>query len=168
TLPLGPEHGGLGLTPRALAVVFERHPSPGVPPGYAARLAALGFREVAGHLRGFVDLVFEHGGRFYLVDWKSNHLGPAPADYRLERLAETMAAHHYVLQAHLYAAAVDRYLRRRLPGYDYANHFGGVAYLFLRGIGRGGDGGVFSDKPPAALISDLARVLDAAAGEPTP
>ncbi len=161
TLPLGPEDGRRRLTPAVLASVFERHPSPAIPPDYPARLRALAFRAVAGTLRGFVDLVFEHDGRFFLIDWKSNDLGPSARDYRPERLAEAMAAHHYHLQYHLYVATLDRYLRQRLPGYDYDRRFGGVFYLFLRGITRGGGSGVFAERPPASRIHELSRILEA-------
>jgi len=124
-------------------------------------VAALGFREVAGYLRGYVDLVLEHAGRFYLVDWKSNFLGPTVNAYRRDRLGVAMASHHYVLQYHLYAAMLDRYLRARRPHYDYERHFGGVLYVFLRGIVAGNDGetGVFFDCPPARRIAALSRLI---------
>ena len=160
TLPLGPEDGKRGLTPDALASVFQRYPSAAVPPDYAAALQSLGFQQVAGYLRGYVDLVFEHGGRFFLVDWKSNTLGPSLRDYGEERLRRAMAAHHYILQYHLYVATLDRYLERRVPGYDYDRNFGGVLYLFVRGIAPGEDTGIFVDRPPAARIADFSKLLE--------
>jgi exodeoxyribonuclease V beta subunit len=161
TLPLGGESAASRLRPEALGAVFAAYPSAAVPVGYADRVSALGFREVAGYLRGYVDLVLEHGGRFFLVDWKSNLLGTAVNAYRRNRLAAAMASHHYILQYHLYVAMLDRYLRGRRAQYDYDRDFGGVLYVFLRGVVLGGDGetGVFFDRPPARRIAALSRLI---------
>ncbi|HEY2343648.1 MAG TPA: exodeoxyribonuclease V subunit beta, partial [Chthoniobacteraceae bacterium] len=94
----------------------------------------LDFAPRRGWLKGYIDLVFEHGGRFYIVDWKSNRLGSHTGAYTQEALASAMAAHHYNLQLHLYTVALHRYLRWRIPGYDYDRAFGGVFYFFLRGM----------------------------------
>lgn len=103
--------------------------------GYAVpRLNAARLR---GYLKGFIDLVFEHGGRYYILDWKSNHLGHSAADYGKRSMAHAMAGHGYHLQYLLYTVALNRYLTRRLPGYDYDTHFGGVLYLFVRGVRPG-------------------------------
>ncbi|HQO27249.1 MAG TPA: exodeoxyribonuclease V subunit beta, partial [Acidobacteriota bacterium] len=83
---------------------------------------------VSGYLRGYIDLVFRHAGRYYLLDWKSNHLGAQTGDYLPERLAEAMRVHHYDLQLNLYVLALHRYLARTLPGYDYDRHVGGAFY----------------------------------------
>ena len=125
-LPLG------GFRPDRLVEIFApEHPD------YALRLSQLGPEEapeLRGFLTGFVDLAFEHGGRWYLADWKSNHLGNSVADYGRPRLDAVMADHHYLLQSHLYTVALDRYLAHRQPGYSYDEHFGGVVYVFLRGL----------------------------------
>jgi len=121
----------------------------------------LGFRDLEGYLKGFIDLVFEHAGRYYVLDWKSNHLGYAPGDYGPAALKQAMAGHSYHLQHLLYALALDRYLRHRLGGYVQAQHFGGVFYLFVRGVRpdwRNADGspaGVFRHRPTAATLARL-------------
>jgi exodeoxyribonuclease V beta subunit len=92
---------------------------------------------LAGYLRGFIDLVFEQEGRFHVVDWKSNHLGERPADYAQATMAAEMTRHGYHLQGLLYAVAVHRLLRRRIAGYRFDTHFGGVHYLFVRGMRPG-------------------------------
>jgi exodeoxyribonuclease V beta subunit len=124
--------------------------------GYAG--PTLTFGAINGYLKGFIDLVFEHQGRFFILDWKSNHLGHDPASYSAEPLAEAMADHGYHLQHILYTVALDRYLRRRIPGYNYESHFGGVLYLFIRGVRpswRNADGSasgvVFHRIDPGAL-----------------
>ncbi len=75
----------------------------------------LTFRDLEGYLKGFIDLVFEHGGRYYVLDWKSNHLGYAPSDYGPAELQAAMTEHSYHLQYLLYSLAVDRYLQHRVP-----------------------------------------------------
>ncbi|MGE5089307.1 MAG: PD-(D/E)XK nuclease family protein, partial [Candidatus Levyibacteriota bacterium] len=121
----------------------------------------LAFRDLEGYLRGFIDLVFEHDDRYYVLDWKSNHLGYTASDYGPHALQATMAEHSYHLQYLLYSLAVDRYLARRLSGYRYDRHFGGVLYLFVRGVRPGwanADGtpaGVFQHRPAAAALARL-------------
>ena len=127
--------------------------------GYAG--PRLTFGRLEGFLKGFVNLIFEHLGRFYILDWKSNHLGFATADYDAGPVANAMAEHGYHLQYLLYAVALDRYLQRRVPGYRYETHFGGVLYLFIRGVRpewRNGDGtaaGVYAHLPPHEAIQQM-------------
>jgi len=149
-----------GMTPGALADVFAAHG--GAFTRYAGDLAALDFPRLDGFLRGFIDLVFEHDGRWFLLDYKTNNLGPGLDDYTPPRLTESMIEHHYVLQYHLYALALHRLLGHRLDGYDYDAHFGGVYYLFIRGMTpqSGPARGVFRDRPPAALIQALCDLFD--------
>ncbi|AEW62990.1 exonuclease V subunit beta [Klebsiella pneumoniae subsp. pneumoniae HS11286] len=102
----------------------------------------LDFRQVRGMLKGFIDLVFRHEGRYYLLDYKSNWLGEDREAYTRPAMEQAMRAHRYDLQYQLYSLALHRYLRHRLADYDYDRHFGGVIYLFLRGMdGRGGGAG---------------------------
>ncbi len=130
--------------------------------GYAA--PRLAFADLDGYLKGFIDLVFEHDGRFWILDWKSNHLGDQPADYAPARLEAAMQAHGYHLQHLLYTVALHRHLGRSLAGYDYETHFGGVLYLFVRGVRPGWqlDGrpaGVFHHRCPAATLQALDALL---------
>jgi exodeoxyribonuclease V beta subunit len=125
----------------------------------------LAFRDLAGYLHGFIDLVFEHGGRYYLLDWKSNHLGYQPDDYGQQAMAAAMAEHRYHLQYLLYAVALQRYLQHRLPDYDAERDFGGVLYLFVRGVrpewtlADGSQAGVFFHRPSAATLSAMQRLV---------
>ena len=124
----------------------------------------LAFADLDGYLKGFIDLVFEHDGRFWVLDWKSNHLGDRPEDYAPARLEAAMQAHGYHLQHLLYTVALHRHLGRSLPGYDYDAHFGGVLYLFVRGVRPGWrvDGrpaGVFHHRCPAATLHALDALL---------
>ena len=129
---------------------------------------ALRFRPVQGMVRGFMDMVFQHEGRFYLVDWKSNHLGYRVEDYDRAALTTAMERHLYPLQYLLYTVALNRYLSLRVKGYDYSTHFGGVIYVFLRGVKseRGETFGIYRDTPPAGMIDALTRCLVAWEGRP--
>jgi len=126
----------------------------------ATRLERLNFRPMAGFVKGFIDLVFRFDGRFYIVDWKSNWLGARTEDYGPMTLAREMAEHFYPLQYHLYTVALHQYLALRLPGYEYEKQFGGVFYLFVRGVDPvRPELGVHRDRPAAALIKKLSGLL---------
>ncbi|SJL82188.1 exodeoxyribonuclease V subunit beta [Vibrio palustris] len=126
----------------------------------SARAGALGFYPVHGMLKGFIDLVFEHEGKYYVLDWKSNHLGDDSSAYQEEALAVAMAEHRYDLQYQIYALALHRFLASRVQSYDYEKHFGGIYYVFLRGVNRQSKQGIFYTRPPQALISELDQLID--------
>ena len=114
-----------------------------------------------GYMKGFIDLVFEHQGRYYLVDYKSNYLGPALTDYHPQALQTAVAGAHYYLQYLIYLTALHRYLRLRLADYDYDRHISGAWYLFIRGMSAatGADYGIYHDRPAAELIESLDRLF---------
>ena len=112
------------------------------------------FEEVEGYLKGFIDLIFEYQGKYYLADYKSNTL----EDYATEKLFTPMAESHYYLQYLIYCVALHRYLQQRLPdSYQWETHFGGAYYLFIRGMRKSASkvGGVFYHKPSLELINAL-------------
>ena len=163
------------LTLRAIAAVLEEHLPAGDPlAGYAARLADPMLKgAVGGYLAGSLDLVARlPDGRYAVADYKTNRLaGPdeplSAWHHRPSALAAEMRRAHYGLQALLYTAALHRFLRWRLPGYDPGRHLAGVVYLFLRGMTGGGTPrvggtpcGVFAWRPPGALVEALSDVLD--------
>lgn len=116
-------------------------------------------KHINGFLKGFIDLVFVHAQRYYVVDYKFNCLGADDAAYAPEALRATMLAKRYDLQSALYLLALHRLLKARLGEcYDYDAHVGGSLYLFLRGAHAPGGGRLF-DKPPKALIEGLDRLF---------
>ncbi len=143
---------------RALAQAFREHPG-GLPPGYADRVASLAFAPLRGFLKGFIDLVFVHEGRWWVVDYKTNHLGDNADDYQHARLATAMSDDHYVLQYHLYTVALVRLVAQRQRDFDYERDFGGVLYLFLRGMAPGAPGGIWRERPPLSRIAMLSAML---------
>jgi exodeoxyribonuclease V beta subunit len=120
-------------------------------------ISRLSFRDIKGYMKGFIDLIFEYEGRYYLLDYKSNWLGDKPGDYAQDRLQAAIAREGYLLQYLLYSVALHRYLSKRLSNYDYETHFGSVYYLFLRGMSpeTGPNYGVFKDRPHRQLIESL-------------
>ncbi|MDR2208331.1 MAG: exodeoxyribonuclease V subunit beta [Azoarcus sp.] len=125
------------------------------------RLAA---RDLTGYLKGYIDLVFEHAERFWVLDWKTNYLGGTLSAYAPAALEKAMKQHGYHLQHLLYTVALHRYLRHTLPGYDYERHVGGTFYLFVRGVRpgwrtEGVPAGVFRYRAPRETIESLDALL---------
>lgn len=120
----------------------------------------LDFQQVQGMLKGFIDLVFCWQGKFYLLDYKSNWLGEDSSAYTQSAMARAMAEHRYDLQYQLYTLALHRYLRHRLADYEYSRHFGGVIYLYLRGVdAEHGGNGIFACRPEEALVDGMDRLF---------
>ncbi|MBW2366916.1 MAG: exodeoxyribonuclease V subunit beta [Deltaproteobacteria bacterium] len=149
------------VTGRQLVALFQQYCEPGIPQSYQKALSRLTLPSIQGYFKGFIDLVFVHQGRWYVIDYKSNFLGARLTDYGPDHLAAAMCDHHYILQYHLYVTAVHKYLSGRIEDYNYETHFGKVYYLFLRGMSpsAGPGSGVFQDRPPEKLIRELSNLL---------
>lgn len=128
----------------------------------------LGADRLNGLLKGFIDLVIEYQGRYYLIDWKSNHLGDDDSAYTEAALQQAIGEYRYDLQYMLYILALHRQLRARLPDYDYDHHMGGAYYSFLRGWQNPETGGLFYRCPPRTLIEDLDQLFSPSAQEHQP
>lgn len=122
----------------------------------------LTFADVEGMLRGFIDLVCVHQGRYWLVDYKSNWLGKKPSDYHHDAMEHAVAEHRYDIQAALYSVALHRYLQHSVSDYTPEKHFGGVAYLFLRGMdGKTPGQGVWVRQPDGEQLAQWDALLNA-------
>lgn len=118
------------------------------------------YYSLKGMLTGFIDLVFEQEGKYYILDWKSNYLGYDLSFYEKENLKVAMNENQYTLQYLIYTVALHRYLQLRLgEDYDYDKHFGGVIYVFLRGARQGETAGIFTDRPSKVFIEQLNYLL---------
>ena len=151
--------------PSAIADLFEAHDDDALR-AYAPTLRTLRGDQAEDLFTGIADLVVQHpapsdeapSGAYYLFDWKSNHLGPTRDHYGPEAIDRAMRTHHYYLQAHLYAVGLHRHLRARLgDAYDPEVHFGGLAYVFLRGVSE--TTGWWTARPSAALLGALDTLL---------
>ena len=141
------------LHAREIDALCQQHLLPGV------SRPQLPDAQLHGMLMGFADLVFEHEGRYWVLDYKSNHLGPDDACYTAQALEKAMAHSRYEVQAALYMLALHRLLRARLgAAYQPSQHLGGAVYLFLRGI-DGPVGGCCTLTAPVALLNGLDDML---------
>jgi exodeoxyribonuclease V beta subunit len=149
------------LKPKAIMALAQRYCF-SAEDGLLDGLANLHAGVEDGYVKGYIDLVFEWNGRFYLADYKSNWLGNSHNDYHPRALMGAMREHHYTLQYLLYALALHRYLKLRLPDYTYERHFGGIYYLFLRGMQpqSGHHLGVVAERPSEAFIEALDRLIE--------
>jgi exodeoxyribonuclease V beta subunit len=149
------------LSPDSLRRMLLRSGLAGPVSNLPKRIGDLDFAPLRGFIKGFIDLVFRFEGRFYLVDWKSNDLGSRVEDYGPSELAVAMDHGYYALQYLIYTVALNQYLKKRLPGYDYETHFGGIYYVFLRGVdpAKGREFGIFRDRPSAELVHEWSTML---------
>ncbi|KQT11614.1 exodeoxyribonuclease V subunit beta [Ramlibacter sp. Leaf400] len=145
-----------GVDVAALDALVARHTL-----GGQARPPVLA-QQLNGMLKGFIDLVFEHEGRYYVADYKSNWLGADDGAYSPHAMRDEVLRHRYELQYALYLFALHRLLRSRLPDYDYDRHVGGAVYLFLRGHAAPG-GGLHLERPSRELVEAMDRLF---AGRP--
>jgi exodeoxyribonuclease V beta subunit len=121
----------------------------------------LNFPPTRGYLRGFIDLVCEFQGRFYLMDWKSNYLGDNFEQYSPGSLKKVMSASSYILQYLIYTVALNKYLQRRMKNYSYEKNFGGVYYIFLRGVNSqiAGGNGIYFDLPDYNVVRQMDKLM---------
>ncbi|URJ24684.1 exodeoxyribonuclease V subunit beta [Candidatus Blochmanniella camponoti] len=118
--------------------------------------SSLTFLDITGMLKGFIDLIFRWNHRYYLLDYKTNWLGDNNEDYVGSKITQEMIKHHYALQYQLYTLALHRFLRNRLVSYNYEKDFGGVYYLFIRGMdGTPLSNGIYFFRPLSAFINKL-------------
>ena len=116
-----------------------------------------------GFFTGFMDMVFEYNGKFYIVDWKSNSLNCDPEEFYGDKLKMNMCKKNYHMQYLCYTAALMKYLAWKLNCQLnetlYEQYFGEVYYIFLRGMTLPHPGGVFAARPPFQAVKALAEVI---------
>jgi len=113
-------------------------------------------KTISGYLTGFVDLICEYQGKYYVMDYKSNGL----PDYGQESLTQAMREHNYGLQYWIYSLVLHQYLQNRLADYNYEEHFGGVKYLFVRGMNKEQENSaVYQTRPQWIKIQQLSAQL---------
>ncbi len=146
---------------KMLKSVFADYAGAGIPGDFPDYLEKLTFMPSRGFMKGYIDMVFRAGGKYYLLDWKSNFLGEQLDDYSRDSILKAMKADYYILQYHLYALALHQYLGTRVRGYDYSKDFGGIFYLFIRGVNpaRSPDYGIYYDLPDKGLMIKLGTAL---------
>ena len=116
--------------------------------------------EVMGMMNGLVDLFFEHNGKYYILDWKSNFLGDTVAHYENDHLLNAMNESNYHLQYLIYAVAIKKYLISKIKNFDFDQQFGGVIYLFLRGVRSEQTSGVFFQKVTLDEVNKVEKAFN--------
>jgi len=149
------------ISTKKLNNIFAKYAGPELSKDLPERIERLDFTPVRGFMRGFMDMVFQFQGQFYLVDWKSNLLGSRLEYYDQKGLAKAMKDEFYIIQCHIYIVALNQYLQLRLPGYTYETHFGGAYYIFLRGVdpNEGTEFGIYRERPSGKFINKLCTNL---------
>jgi len=120
------------------------------------------YQSLKGMMHGFIDLVFEHEGKYYVCDYKSSHLGDLFSDYSNQAMLENIEKNYYDLQYLIYALALHRYLQLNLPDYNPAQHFGGVYYFYLRGMSNDAEhqgAGVYFTEIKTTILSQLDQIF---------
>ncbi|MBF0120683.1 MAG: UvrD-helicase domain-containing protein [Desulfobacterales bacterium] len=149
------------MTPEILKNIFSTYilPSHFNSKDFTEKIEDITFKPIEGFMQGSIDLVFQWEGKYYLLDWKTNHLGNSYEDYSYDNISKAMLEHLYVLQYLIYTVALNKYLSSRLSDYCYDKHFGGVFYLFVRGINPEiSDNGIFYDLPSKEFINKFSKL----------
>jgi len=149
------------VTPKKIRKIFSDYGGINIPAEFPLHMERLSFSPSKGFMKGYIDMIFRYNEKFYLVDWKSNHLGNNTVDYKKASIDRVMSEDLYILQYHIYLLALHQYLRIHLPEYSYESDFGGVLYMFIRGIDKnqGPEFGIYRDIPSPDLINALGREL---------
>jgi len=149
------------VEPLTVQEIFKNEAGIELEPDYPAQLDKLMFAPTNGFMKGFIDMLFQRDGKYYLLDWKSNYLGSNFESYHQESLNQTMNENLYTLQYHLYTLALYQYLRQHKPDFNYNTDFGGVYYIFLRGAGdpHNPTSGVYQGFPSLAFMKRMGQAL---------
>ena len=149
------------LSPNRLRKIFADYGGIDFTDDFPDKLGKLSFSLTKGFMKGYIDMVFHDQNRFWLVDWKSNYLGSSVEDYGKNVLNNMMSRDFYILQYHLYVIALHQYLQLRIPEFSYERHFGGVFYIFIRGVDpdKGPEFGIYKDIPEKTLVDALLKEL---------
>ncbi|MEW5910219.1 MAG: 3'-5' exonuclease, partial [Thermodesulfobacteriota bacterium] len=149
------------ITPKELEAAFAGFGSSISGNRFSKQMGRLLFSPREGFMKGYVDLVAFQNNRVYILDWKTNDLGAGIHHYGKRDMDEAMEHSYYFLQYHLYVVAITRYLKLRNPSFDYNSDFGGVFYLFLRGIHPEVDqqAGIYYALPDPGQIEALENAL---------
>ncbi|QJC37499.1 exodeoxyribonuclease V subunit beta [Enterobacteriaceae endosymbiont of Donacia thalassina] len=124
------------------------------------KLPTLKFEMIEGFLSGIIDLIFLWEKKYYILDYKSNWLGNSYIDYRKKYIENDICLNRYDIQYQIYSLALHKYLKYRISNYSYDKYFGGVIYLYIRGINnKENKNGIWETKPSFQLINELNKLF---------
>ncbi len=118
---------------------------------FVENISQIDEKTLFGFMNGIIDLFFCFENKYYIIDWKTNYLD----SYDSSSILDEMIANFYILQSYIYTLAVDRHLKVTIKDYDFDKHFGGIYYIFVRGIEPNSDNGIYFHKPSKDLIDLL-------------
>lgn len=149
------------ITPEKIFHLFSKFNGIHALKKFPSQQEKLIFAPTQGFMKGYIDLVFLTDNKFFIIDWKSNLLGTDNRMYAHDYLVNEMNHSFYTLQYHIYALALHQYLRHRFPGYSYENNFGGIFYMFIRGVDKqlGPSHGIYKDLPNPELLNSMGKML---------
>jgi len=145
------------ISPLLLKNIFANYADINIK-SFSDKLGRLNFFLEKGFMNGQIDLVFRKDNQYFILDWKTNHLGSDNQDYSPNKILNNMKESYYILQYHIYCLALHLYLKTKLEKYDYDIHFGGAYYIYTRGIDDDKNG-IYFDKPKRELIENLEKKL---------
>ncbi|MCK9224177.1 MAG: exodeoxyribonuclease V subunit beta [Candidatus Muirbacterium halophilum] len=119
----------------------------------------LDFEGFSGYISGFIDLMFRIDDKYFILDWKTNSLGYSYEDYSKENLNKAMKANYYNLQYYIYSEAIQKYLSLKLKDYSKEKNWGGVYYLFTRGIKPKCKTGIFYDNLSSEVFEEFSNIF---------
>ncbi len=118
-----------------------------------------------GIMNGKIDMLFKCKGKYFILDWKSTYLGDTLEAYAPAALNDAMNENNYHLQYLIYTLATKKYLESRLPNFNYERDFGGVLYLFIRGMRAETNNGIFTCKPAIEQVVILENMFNVSSNE---
>lgn len=108
------------------------------------------------YINGLIDMVFRKDGKYYILDWKSNKL-----DYFSGELFNKAVEETYGMQFEIYQLAFIQYLQSVMgKSFDYDKHFGGVYYIYLRGLKENDESGIYYSKPDYEKYKKLSAAYE--------
>lgn len=128
-------------------------------PLYNLNIYDAGNNLIEGMMQGFIDMVIEYDGKYYILDWKTNYLGYTVADYSPEKLSQAMSHSNYHLQYLIYTVALVKYLKSRIANFNYQQHVGGIIYCYIRGVRKDASYGIFTHIPEEETIKTMTDLL---------
>jgi len=148
------------ISPKQLQQIFTQCGQANINKQFPQELGKLQFHIRKGYMHGFIDLIFTHNNKYYLLDWKTNFLGDKLTDYTPNKINQAMQESLYILQYHIYTIALHKYLQQKLGNnYNYQQNFGGVFYLFVRGMQKTQPHtGIYYDRPTQQMIKQLQQM----------
>lgn len=125
----------------------------------SAQAPLISFNKLSGILTGAIDMIFCWKNKYYIIDYKSNWLGENKNSYSNKKIINIIINNRYDIQYQIYSLALHKYLKMKIKNYKFKKNFGGVFYLFIRGINNENKNGIFFKKINVKFINKLNKLF---------